>query len=918
MPEVFDTYSTFIALYFPLGVIGIYRWSVWVVKKLCARRYRPTPENGHRPTLSLVVPVYNEDPEVFRRALASWRANHPQEIIVVADRSDTACIEVCSAVAREDATLRLVVTDRPGKRQALADGIRLATHEIVALVDSDTIWDPGITPLLLAPFADPRVGGVSPRQAVLLPNTLARRLFSIHLNQRYLDEMPFLAAVGDALTCLSGRTAVYRRAAIEDLCDALESEKFWGVRCVSGDDKCLTRLVQERGWQVRYQREAVVRTPGAPDLKTFFKQQLRWTRNSYRSDLKSLVGQRGWIWRRELPLAYHIVDKFTQPFTLLLGPLFLLYSLWWGHWWVAVSLVAWWLVSRSIKLHAHLSQHLRDLILLPVYLAASYFMAVLKIYALMTIRRQGWITRWDTSRLGKLRRFASLPAYAGTAAVVALLGLGVAGHGRVVERHNALPVADLAAVVSAKTEASGERRSIIEAIERERYGEYIALPGDTLSDIARRYHSRLSVLVEANRETLADPHRLSAGDTVRIPVSELQRGMSWQALAARGAPSVTVDRAANTVRVEGKGSVVTLPTLRARLRTSQDLVERLADGSWMLRANLHIGDGVTLFIDGAEVPRLKLRSDERGFVWIRARHGNLAIRNTVITSWDEGRAAPQTDYSAHGRSYVAIEGNGRMDIEGSELAFLGWSGDAVKEGQPASAVYGVSWKAADGTEEPHLLTGTVWGSKFHDNYFGIYTYGVTGVVFRQSEAFQNAVYGFDYHDGSTGLIVEGNVARENGSHGIIFSKHNTENVIRGNLVYGNALHGIMLHELSNRTLVEYNTVYGNTDGIVVYRSHENLIRNNEVRDNVTGVRVNASSSRNTFEANVVRANQVGLFFYDGAHDNHVLDSAVSGNTIGVRLKDAVDTLIADSVRRGNNGSDVVAVGGRDNLIWGLE
>ena len=82
-------------LYIPLGLIGIWRWLTWGFKRVCAEFYRPidVEPDSPRPSLCIVTPVYNENPQIFRRALDSWEANNPDEVISVIDRSDKNCIE---------------------------------------------------------------------------------------------------------------------------------------------------------------------------------------------------------------------------------------------------------------------------------------------------------------------------------------------------------------------------------------------------------------------------------------------------------------------------------------------------------------------------------------------------------------------------------------------------------------------------------------------------------------------------------------------------------------------------------------------------------------------------------------------------------------------------------------------------------
>jgi hyaluronan synthase len=169
------------------------------------------------------------------------------------------------------------------------------------------------------------------------------------------------------------------------------SETFLGKHCISGEDKCLTRLIQECGWKVKYQGSARIQTVGAAGLATFYKQQIRWTRNSWRSDLKTLFSR--WVWKREKFFALHLVDRFIQPFTLFLGPVYIVLSLILGHWLVALLLLFWFHVSRAIKIYPHLRHTPSEILILPMYVAILYTLGVLKIYAFVTMNQQGWVTR---------------------------------------------------------------------------------------------------------------------------------------------------------------------------------------------------------------------------------------------------------------------------------------------------------------------------------------------------------------------------------------------------------------------------------------------------------------------------------------------------------------------------------------------
>src|SRR5829696_4998381 len=139
-------------LLIPIGALGVFRWLMWLAKRIPALFYRPI-ENDYHATATIVTPVYMEDPDLFRRALDSWIVNRPDRIIAVVDVTDTACMEI----ARAYSEVEVIPFDIPGKRPALAAGVAAASTKIVVLVDSDVIWEPDVLAKLKMPFADPAI-----------------------------------------------------------------------------------------------------------------------------------------------------------------------------------------------------------------------------------------------------------------------------------------------------------------------------------------------------------------------------------------------------------------------------------------------------------------------------------------------------------------------------------------------------------------------------------------------------------------------------------------------------------------------------------------------------------------------------------------------------------------------------------------
>lgn len=369
----------------PLGLLGMVRWVCWMIRRIPASLYRPV-RNDHREPISVVVPVYQEEPVIFAHAIESWLANNVDEVILVIDASD----RVCQAVAARY-PVTVLITTTPGKRDALRVGWEHASTPIVALVDSDTIWAQDVADQVCMPFADPRVGGVSTRQNVYNPKGFLQHVNDMYLDYRYFDENAAQTAAGRAISCISGRTAVYRRRLLREISAEFMSETFLGVPCMSGDDKCLTSLLLKRGHRTVLQRSARVWSTFPGRLKTFYRQRLRWARNTWRSDIRALWIDR-WAWRYPF-LAFTMLDKAIGSFTLLAAPAFMTLAIIRHDWTFVYLLAAWWWLSRSVKMLPHLRRRPLSFFLIPPFVLLSFGMAVVKLLALATVRKQRWLTR---------------------------------------------------------------------------------------------------------------------------------------------------------------------------------------------------------------------------------------------------------------------------------------------------------------------------------------------------------------------------------------------------------------------------------------------------------------------------------------------------------------------------------------------
>lgn len=393
----------------PMGIVGLVSWSVWLIRWIMSRCYRPVV-NDFRTTTSVVVPVYREDPDVLSRCLGSWLREKPDEVILVVDTGDTAVLE---RLAQEtDPRVQVIPFRHRGKRSALAVGIRAAKYEIVLLVDSDTAWERGLLANVQMPFADPRVGGVGTRQNVhARKSSLWRVLADWFVNTRYLDYVPAQSIVG-GVACLSGRTAAYRREVILPLVPDLEFEYFMGRECVSGDDGRLTWLVLSQGYRTVYQSTARAWSMFPESFKAFNKQRVRWGRNSYRCYLTAI--RNGWLWQQPLITKLTVMQILLTPLSMLtaVGT-----ALWAGlhqQWDLFAFAIVIMVVGRGIRSVSHLREHPGDLLQLPMATLMVIWTALpVKLWAALTMNRQGWLTRVHERVHAEAQTEASLGAFAG-------------------------------------------------------------------------------------------------------------------------------------------------------------------------------------------------------------------------------------------------------------------------------------------------------------------------------------------------------------------------------------------------------------------------------------------------------------------------------------------------------------------------
>jgi hyaluronan synthase len=293
---------------YPFAVFMTMVWSLWIIRILLARRYKPW-KRPWQTTTSVIIPVVDEPEDLFRSVLQRITEQQPTEVIVVINgRRNPVLEDICT-----DMGVDWRWTETPGKRNALRVGLAEATGEIAVLVDSDTIWTTDTLAELVKPFRDPEVGGVTTRQRILDPGRSVLTRWADWLESvRCHYSMPAMSVVG-TVGCLPGRTIAFRRSILEDCMEDFLSEKFLGVFLEVSDDRTLTNYTLKAGYRSVYQSTSLVYTDAPLELRKLAKQQYRWARGSQYNTLRMFW----WMLRHAKMLWLFYVADILVPFVLL-------------------------------------------------------------------------------------------------------------------------------------------------------------------------------------------------------------------------------------------------------------------------------------------------------------------------------------------------------------------------------------------------------------------------------------------------------------------------------------------------------------------------------------------------------------------------------------------------------------------------
>lgn len=251
-----------------LLLVGLRALAVIAAALAYERRRQRTRPRGPLPSVTAVIPAFNEALVIERTIDSVLASDVPVEVVVVDDGSGDETADVVAHRYRREPRVRLLRQVNAGKAAALRAGIAVCPSEVIVALDGDTLFAPTTVRRLIEPLSDPAVGAVAGTAEVgNLENALGRWQALEYLTQQELERRAW--SLAGAVPIVPGAVGAWRRRAVVEA-GGFSSDTL-------AEDADLAMLLCRRGWRVVHAPSARARTEAPTTVRALWKQRARWS-----------------------------------------------------------------------------------------------------------------------------------------------------------------------------------------------------------------------------------------------------------------------------------------------------------------------------------------------------------------------------------------------------------------------------------------------------------------------------------------------------------------------------------------------------------------------------------------------------------------------------------------------------------------
>ncbi len=298
------------------------------------------------PKLTVIIPARNEEKVISRTINSVINQNYPEDlfdVVAVDDRSSDGTGEIMDNMAKIHRNLSVIhikeVSNRISpKKNAILTAVRSTESEVIITTDGDCIHHVNWIRSLVAPLSGPKSENIGIVAGLSVFDKEYTGLFElIWQNMQSIDYISHsligAGSIGNGRAFTANGSNFLAKKALY-----MKEESSFKGELASGDDFFMVQAAKESNYRLRFvcNRESIVRTLPAEDIKGLIEQRARWaSKATYASDFVLYFGITTFIFYTGLLAAFVLMLTgnisgmvFTAMFLLKFVPetIFLAYG----------------------------------------------------------------------------------------------------------------------------------------------------------------------------------------------------------------------------------------------------------------------------------------------------------------------------------------------------------------------------------------------------------------------------------------------------------------------------------------------------------------------------------------------------------------------------------------------------------------
>jgi cellulose synthase/poly-beta-1,6-N-acetylglucosamine synthase-like glycosyltransferase len=289
-------YATFfVSLYFEVFMLINFlekRTAIKTEEKLVLKSF---------PSITIIVPVFNEEKTVTQTVFSLLKLEYPKEklkIIIVNDGSTDRTSEIIKRF-RTNKRVEIINKKNGGKYTALNAGLAIVKSELVGCLDADSFVPPDTLKKIIPYFENVKTMAVTPAIKIHRPDRFIRHIQSNEYDLGIFMKKCF--SLIEAVTVTPGPFSIFRAQVFKNLGPFRKAHNT--------EDLEMAMRMQKNFYKITNAHTAIVYTTGPGSLKALYRQRVRWISGF----LHNTIDYRSIIFKRE----YSHLGIFVLPSAII-------------------------------------------------------------------------------------------------------------------------------------------------------------------------------------------------------------------------------------------------------------------------------------------------------------------------------------------------------------------------------------------------------------------------------------------------------------------------------------------------------------------------------------------------------------------------------------------------------------------------